>query len=47
MHCSLWITELRVPSWQEEDLREDVESLESMRVLHSNDVFVHSVLPDT
>lgn len=33
-------TEFRVLSWQEEGLREDVESLESMCVLHSNYVFV-------
>lgn len=38
-------TEFRVLSWQQEGLREDMESLESMRMLHSNDVFIQSVLP--
>lgn len=38
-------TEFRVLSWQQEGLREDVKSLEPMRMLHSNDVFIQSVLP--
>ena len=38
-------TEFRILSWQQEGLGEDVKSLESMRMLHSNDVFVQSVLP--
>ena len=38
-------TEFRILSWQQEGLGEDVKSLESMCMLHSNDVFVQSVLP--
>lgn len=38
-------TEFRILGWQKEGLREDVKSLESVCVLHSNDVFVESVFP--
>lgn len=38
-------TEFCILSWQQEGLREDVKSLESMCMLHSNDVFVQTVLP--